>query len=288
MVKYTIKRFIYLKKVIGYTLSDKMSGSTTKQPIKSESTERLVRIMWDYGASVRTPLREIPDVSSFRNRASNSRAVTIVAGSDDLELPSKHGAMVHKAGKSDLIVASGKGGANMGHEGDKTEAFIIREILMGEGIPSKDILMEAASTNTGQNIQYSANLLKVGGYKAESVIWVHMPFSLGRDKGAFLKQWPVDAENPMPKLYMTAPELDMFDYLIKGFKGDPTVEGSKGWHAGAIVQAAVWDVTKSLDLKNTFTVPVEVSYGRAPPQEVLEAQNELADRGIVSMRLVRT
>ncbi|MBI1976050.1 MAG: YdcF family protein [Candidatus Omnitrophica bacterium] len=75
------------------------------------------------------------------------------------------------------------------------EAVIYKKVLMLEGVPEKDILVEDQSTNTGENVRFSRALLENVGannhspLQIRSVILLQTPILQKRAKAIFLKQF---------------------------------------------------------------------------------------------------
>ncbi|MCW7491589.1 YdcF family protein [Leptospira sp. 2 VSF19] len=70
-----------------------------------------------------------------------------------------------------------------------SEADSFANFAIKEGIPSKDIIIENKSTNTGENIQFSKSLLNATNVETNSIIAIQKPSMTLRVRLAFDKQW---------------------------------------------------------------------------------------------------
>ncbi len=70
------------------------------------------------------------------------------------------------------------------------ESVVFRKIALSLGVPEKKIFIEDKSTNIGENIMYSRNLLFNKRLNAEKIIFVTKPNTKRRALAAVQKQWP--------------------------------------------------------------------------------------------------
>jgi len=77
---------------------------------------------------------------------------------------------------------------------------------MARGVPSEAILIENKSTNTGENILFTRQLLQEKNVESESFILVQKPYMERRSLATFKKQWPEK------KLLVTSPQLSFEEY----------------------------------------------------------------------------
>ncbi len=73
---------------------------------------------------------------------------------------------------------------------EPTEAEHFAQISRDCGVPRDKILVESHSTNTGENISYSYQLLKRRRLETESIIVVTKPHIERRALATFRQQWP--------------------------------------------------------------------------------------------------
>lgn len=124
--------------------------------------------------------------------------VIIALGSHDIRV-AERAADLWSEGWAPLIVFSG----GLGHltEGvfDKPEAEIFADAAAALGVPRDRMLIESSSTNTGQNVVFSRNLLMEHGHNVQSVIAIQKPYMERRTLATFQAQWP-----DLPSLTVTS------------------------------------------------------------------------------------
>lgn len=91
----------------------------------------------------------------------------------------------------------------------KSEAELFADRAVELGVPRQDILLESKSTNTGENITHTYELLLENNLTANSLILVTKPYMLRRAYATFMKQWPSDTK---PKITCSAIDLSFEDY----------------------------------------------------------------------------
>jgi len=74
-------------------------------------------------------------------------------------------------------------------------------------VPEKDILVENKSTNTGENILFTQQLLQERRLDPKSFIVVQKPYMERRSYATFKKHWPEK------KLLVTSPQLSLEEYV---------------------------------------------------------------------------
>jgi uncharacterized SAM-binding protein YcdF (DUF218 family) len=86
------------------------------------------------------------------------------------------------------------------------EADLFAQIAMEKGVPRSAILIENKSTNTGENILFTQQLLQEKGLSPQSFILVQKPYMERRSDATFRKRWPGK------KLIVTSPLLSFEEY----------------------------------------------------------------------------
>jgi len=131
----------------------------------------------------------------------------LVFGSHDPRV-AKYGARLFLQKLAPLILFSGKRGGLTG-KWKKTEADKFAQIAVQAGVPRSKILIERKSTNTGENVLFTKQLLSKRGLNLKSFIVVHKPYMERRTWGTFKKQWP------QTKIIVTSPPISFEDYPNK-------------------------------------------------------------------------
>lgn len=89
-----------------------------------------------------------------------------------------------------LIIFSGSEGSLTKGKFTNTEAARFAKVAINRGVPESAVLLEEESTNTGQNIQRSAQLLNKNNIHVARVILVQKPYMERRSLATALAQWP--------------------------------------------------------------------------------------------------
>jgi uncharacterized SAM-binding protein YcdF (DUF218 family) len=129
----------------------------------------------------------------------------LVLGSHDQRV-ARRGADLYLDGLAPLLVFSGGLGRLTKALWQETEADLFARIAVELGVPREAILIENRSTNTGENILFSRQLLDANGLMPQKFIVVQKPYMERRSYATFKKQWP-DKE-----LQVTSPQLSFAAY----------------------------------------------------------------------------
>ena len=113
----------------------------------------------------------------------------IVLGSHDTRV-AERGAEVFLGGWAPLLVCSGHLGALTSAMWTRSEAEIFADVAVGLGVPRDRILIEARSTNTGENVDFSRQLLAERGLHPRKAIAVQKPYMERRTLATFQQRWP--------------------------------------------------------------------------------------------------
>lgn len=156
----------------------------------NRSDDQLALILWDYN-NISQPLKK-------------SDAI-LVLGSNDLRV-AKYGSELFLKGYAPLLIFSGGYGGLTRDSFDKPEAEVFADEAIRLGVPKDKILIEKKSTNTGENIVFTRQLLEEKGLGLNSFIVVQKPYMLRRTYATFKKQWPGK------EFVVTAPPISFEDY----------------------------------------------------------------------------
>ena len=77
------------------------------------------------------------------------------------------------------------------------------------GVPSERILVEPNSTNTGENVRFTRQLLAEKGIDPQSFIVVQKPYMERRSYATFRQYWPEK------QLVVTSPQVSFDDYIAQ-------------------------------------------------------------------------
>jgi uncharacterized SAM-binding protein YcdF (DUF218 family) len=208
------------------------------------ATQRAVEVIWDYHHVGHT----VP-----------ARASAIVAlGSNDVRVAHRAAELFLEGRAPVLLFSGGVGALTEGQYGGLSEAAYFKELAVARGVPADAVLVEGASTNTGENIRFSRALLEARGVAADSLILVQKPFMERRTLATFLAQWGAP---PVPAFFVTSPQLPLREYAQEGAHkldlasvievmcGDlqrVAVYPKRGFQAFQEIPVAVWAALKLL------------------------------------------
>jgi uncharacterized SAM-binding protein YcdF (DUF218 family) len=118
-------------------------------------------------------------------------------------------AQLYLDGLGEYLIFSGSVGKLTEGKFAKSEAETFADIALAMGVPQDKIILEDKSTNTGENIQFTYNLLKDKKLLAKSLILVQKPYMERRTYATFKKQWP----DSTTQIYVTSPQISYEDYF---------------------------------------------------------------------------
>jgi len=207
------------------------------------TTDDLARILWDY--------------MLLRHELAPADVI-LVLGSNDVRV-GEHGARLFLRGLAPLLVCSGNVGRLTAGRFAKSEAETFADAAVSLGVPRSSILIEAGSTNTGENIDRSRALLAAAGVRPASVILVQKPYMERRAWATFVRRWPE------PEVRVTSPPIPYDEYPTPAIPRD------------LVIDILVGDVQRMrVYADRGFQVPQTI------PDEVWAAWTELVARGYAS------
>lgn len=137
----------------------------------------------------------------------------LVLGSRDTRV-AERGAELYLEGWAPIILFSGGLGRLTKEIWNQTEAEKFAEVAKKLGVPEKAILTENKSTNSGENIEFSRQLLAEKGINPEKIIVVQKPYMERRTFATIKKVWPET------EAIVTSPQLSFEEYLTEEFTKD--------------------------------------------------------------------
>ncbi|ELV8635516.1 YdcF family protein [Vibrio vulnificus] len=132
----------------------------------------------------------------------------LVMCSNDLRV-AEHAVNLYKQGYAPYILFSGGEGRFTEGLFEKSEAETFAELAKASGVPEEAILLETKSSNSGENVRFSEQLLIDKGLVFESFILVQKPFMERRALATFEKQW----QGAYSRLLVSSTREAFFDYI---------------------------------------------------------------------------
>ena len=159
-----------------------MSASSSLPDVHRPDVETL----WDYH-NMHHPLRPVD--------------IGIGLGSHDLGVATYSAELFHQ-GLFPRIVFTGANAPTTIARFPRGEAVHYREHAIELGVPAEAILTEPKATNTGQNIEFTRELLTAAGIKVRSAALISRPYQQRRAYATAKKLWPeldiICASRPLP------------------------------------------------------------------------------------------
>jgi len=160
-------------------------------PALEERILRLAQILWDY--------------HHVEHVLSPAGAIMVLCSHDTRV--AERGAELFLAGMAPLLILSGGLGTITRHLMTMPEAEAFADIAEKAGVPRACMLLENRSTNTGENVAFTRQLLEERGLEIRRFILVQKPYMERRTYATFRKVWPE------PGIMVTSPQVSMVDYL---------------------------------------------------------------------------
>lgn len=129
----------------------------------------------------------------------------LALGSHDLRV-AERAAELYLQGYAPFLVLSGGLGRLTDTLWEEPEAVKFAQIAIKMGVPEDKIITESRSTNTGENIRLTRQVLKEKGLSPDSFILVQKPYMEKRAYATFMKNWPGKT------VITTSPQIAFEDY----------------------------------------------------------------------------
>jgi len=129
----------------------------------------------------------------------------LVLGSHDLRVADR-GAELYLQGWAPILIFSGGLGNVTRGVWTVPEADQFARIALDKGVPAEAIFIENQSTNTGENILFTQQLLKEKGLDPQTFLLVQKPYMERRSYATFSKHWPEK------QLIVTSPQIPFEEY----------------------------------------------------------------------------
>jgi uncharacterized SAM-binding protein YcdF (DUF218 family) len=164
-------------------------------------------------------------------------------------------------GYAPLLVFSGGYGRLTEGNWTEAEADKFAKIATGMGVPESALIIENKSTNTGENIAFSYQLLQERQIALQKLILVQKPYMERRTYATFRQQWP----GPEVEIMVTSPQISFEEY--------PNAEVSRE----EVIHIMLGDLQRiKIYPDKGFQIYQEI------PEEVWEAFEKLKQQGYTS------
>jgi len=208
--------------------------------------------------TVRSLAQQLWDYHRLGHELVKSDAIMVLCSHD--ERVAERGAELFLGNWAPLLIFSGGLGVITRGLWSEPEAVRFSRIAESMGVPSERILIEDRSTNTGENVRYTQELLTSAGLDPQRFIAVQKPYMERRTYATFRKIWPEKA------LVVTSPQVSLDQYLDEYAHSALTPED--------VVAIMVGDLQRiKLYPEKGFQIPQEI------PASVWAAYEELVRAG---------
>jgi len=175
----------------------------------------------------------------------------LALGSHDLRVADR-AAELYKEGWAPLVIMSGGLGNFTQDMWTESEADQFAAIAIRKGVPADAILIENKSTNTGENILFTQQLLNEKGLDPQNFIVVQKPYMERRSYATFKKHWPDK------NLLVTSPQISFDKYATDEIPLDRVINimigdlqrirlyPAKGFQIYQEIPVAIWDAYERL------------------------------------------
>jgi uncharacterized SAM-binding protein YcdF (DUF218 family) len=160
-----------------------------------------VKTLWDY---------------MLMNQKLEKADAILVLGSSDLR-KAEYAAQLYHDGWAPLLIFSGGEGRNTAGLWGMSEAEKFASIAIQKGVPESSILIKKRSTNTGENIQFTRQVIEEKELSIKKIIVAQKPYMERRTYATLMKQWPgID-------FIVTSPKLSFEDYVDENHPEEFTI-----------------------------------------------------------------
>lgn len=156
-----------------------------------QQTYALAETLWDYHL--------------MKHQIATADAILVLCSHD--ERVAERAAQLFHEGWAPLVIFSGGQGAITRTLWNEPEAERFARIAVSLSVPRESILIEAQSTNTGENIEFTKRLLAERGLELQKFILVQKPYMERRAFATFRKLWPEK------ELIVTSPQVSFREYV---------------------------------------------------------------------------
>jgi uncharacterized SAM-binding protein YcdF (DUF218 family) len=194
----------------------------------------------------------------LNHQLARADAIMVLCSHDTIV--AERGATLFLEGWAPLLIFSGGLGAITKHLWADAEADRFARIAAAMGVPEESMLVENRSTNTGENVLFTREMLAAKGLDPASFILVQKPYMERRTFATFSKVWPGK------RVIVTSPRLSLDEYLAR--------YSNESLSAGDVIGIMVGDLQRIREYPDRgFQISQEI------PDDVWEAYEELVGAG---------
>jgi uncharacterized SAM-binding protein YcdF (DUF218 family) len=207
---------------------------------------------------VRALVEKIWNYHQMDHRLTRADAILVLCSHD--KVVAKRGADLFLEGWAPLLIFSGGLGVITRQLWREPEADQFARVAVEMGVPRERMLIENRSTNTGENVLFTKQLLAERHLDPHTFIVVQKPYMERRSYATFKRFWPEK------DVIVTSPRVSMDEYL-NGY-------GHDSLSTDDVIGIMVGDLQRiRLYPERGFQIPQEI------PDDVWRAYEELVEAG---------
>jgi uncharacterized SAM-binding protein YcdF (DUF218 family) len=207
---------------------------------------------------IRALAHKLWDYHQLHHELAPADAIMVLCSHDTAV--AERGAALFLDGYAPLLIFSGGLGVITKHLWREPEADQFAAIAVRMGVPRENILIENRSTNTGENVIFTKQLLAGKGIDPDTFILVQKPYMERRSYATFKRYWPEKAA------VVTSPRVS-FDEYLNGYS-------NKALSSDDVVAIMVGDLQRvRVYAEKGFQIPQDI------PDDVWNAYEELVRAG---------
>lgn len=168
----------------------------------------------------------------MKHQIAKADAILVLCSHD--ERVAERAAQLFHEGWAPLVIFSGGQGAITRTLWSEPEAERFARIAVSLGVPPESILIEAQSTNTGENVEFTKRLLAELGLDLQKFIIVQKPYMERRAFATFRKLWPEK------DLIVTSPQVSFREYVAEYANRSLTIADVIGIMVGDLQRIQVY------------------------------------------------
>jgi len=161
----------------------------------NQSVEKNARITWDY--------------MQLNQTIEKADAIFVLCSLDTRV--AQTAAQLFLQGYGGFLIVSGGFGTLTEHHYAKPEADVFADIAIAAGVPPEKIIIENQSSNTGENVRFTYELLRKQQRNFSSLLLVQKPYMERRTFATFAKQWP----DHTTIFRVTSPKIPFDEYFTE-------------------------------------------------------------------------
>jgi uncharacterized SAM-binding protein YcdF (DUF218 family) len=154
---------------------------------------------------IHTLAEKIWQYHQMKHRLEKADVILVLCSHD--KKVAERGAQLFLEGWAPLLIFAGGLGSVTKGMWSVPEANLFAEIAVGMGVPGERILIENKSTNTGENVLFTKQLLAEERIDPQKFILVQKPYMERRSFATFRKLWPEK------DVLVTSPQVSFGEYL---------------------------------------------------------------------------